>query len=194
MNTNYRSNAELDLGEVIREKLFYIKNPRMILITAVSFVAIAMFVTFLVSEPTSQLNQDIANELTPNPLAPAVKRTNTVNLPDDFSLMINEFDGIVINWPAELSDKTVIWDIQSATGDKKCQNITFNNGDKIRTLKVIIEENDNYFAEFSPLDNSALIKSIAIRSNFSLCGYTFSLKGSQAILGKNTYYAEIISF
>jgi len=188
------SNSELDLGETIREKLSYIKNSRIILTATVSIVVIAMFVTFLVSEPTNQLNQEIADELTQSSLDTAVKRTNTINLPDDFSLMINEFDGIVINWPAELSDKPVIWDIRSATGDNKCQNITFNNGDKVRTLKVIVEEDDNYFAEFSPLDNTTLIKSIAMRTNFTLCGYTFSLKGSQAVLGKNPYYADIINF
>ena len=80
----------------------------------------------------------------------------------------------------------------SGSGDKSCQTISFNKGEAIRPIGVLVDNGSDYFASFSPLDSKELIQALAFRGNFSLCGYNFSLKGSQAVLGKNSQYAPFL--
>jgi len=189
---NSSSDTEFDIGEAIREVLFRKKNSKLAFIFIISSVGIAMLVSFLLSEPTNENSKIVTNKPATNQLTSTQTRSNKITLADDFSLMSSEFDGIIINWPADTTTETEIWNINSAIGDKSCQKITFNNNDEIRTIRVIVEDGENYFALFSPLDSTKIIKNIALRSSFGLCGYKFSLKGSQAVLGKNSYYADII--
>lgn len=119
-------------------------------------------------------------------------RHHKVTLPDNFSVLATDYNGIVISWQAETSQAQKLWDIQTTEGDKSCQAITFNNGDSFRSLNVVVENGQQYFANFSPLDNASIVKAIALRGNFSLCGYNFSLKGSQAVLGKHPFYSELL--
>ena len=121
-------------------------------------------------------------------------RLSEITLPDSFSLMLSEHQGLIIHWQADSTSATELWSLTSAKGETTCQNITFNKGDKIRTTSVIVENNTEYYANFSPLDTKALIHAIAFRGNFSLCDYKFSLKGSQAVLGKHNDYAEFIDY
>jgi hypothetical protein len=50
------------------------------------------------------------------------------------------------------------------------------------------------FADFSPLDTQQLIQLIAFKRSFNLCDYDFSLKGSQAALGKHHAYAPYVEY
>jgi hypothetical protein len=86
----------------------------------------------------------------------------------------------------------LIWQQLTTQGDETCKGITYNNGDMIRTLNVIHENDGDYFAKFSPLDTKVLIRNLAIRSSFKLCGYKFSLNGSQSTLGKHSYYSKFV--
>lgn len=187
------SHDAFDLGGTIRNKLFSKKSAQTVLLTVFGLVFMIIVSIILISEPEVPEGQ-VETKNTPEKLiTSATKYENKITLPDDFSLLTNQYSGIVINWPADLSDKDILWDINSGIGDKTCQNVTFNNGDEIRTLRVEIEDSEHYFAVFSPLDSAQIIKNIALRSNFSLCGYHFSLKGSQAVLSKNSYYAGLIN-
>ena len=123
-----------------------------------------------------------------------VIRSYPVTLPDNFTVMLSEHKGIIINWQAEQSKESNYWTLETAQGDRSCVDLSFNNGDKVRTMSVLVEQGNEYFAQFSPLDTQQIIKNIAFRGSFSLCGYTFSLKGSQAALGKNKIYAELIEY
>jgi len=108
--------------------------------------------------------------------------------------MLSTFEGVIVNWPADAPKESLIWSQLSAQGDSSCQNITFNNGDSFRTLSVINDDNGEFYANFSPLDTKAILNSVAFRGKFTLCGYAFSLKGSQAILGKHKAYSEFIDY
>lgn len=121
-------------------------------------------------------------------------RSHAVTFPDNFSLMATDFNGMVIHWQAESVSKHKIWDVFTTEGDKSCQAITFNNGESYRALNVLSENEKGYFANFSPLDTQAIVKAIAMRGSFTLCGYKFSLKGSQAVLGKHFYYSDLLSY
>ena len=113
-------------------------------------------------------------------------------------MYLSQHRGISINWQADEVSDTVLWSQLTAQGDESCKVISFNKGEPIRTLSVQVVNsngtNINYFADFSPLDSKALIQALAFRGNFTLCGYDFSLKGSQEALGKNEQYAQWVDY
>ncbi len=188
--TNAQNTTQLDIGEQIREKLLSNKNALTTVIILVALVVSAMLFTTLLSTPNNTVE---SNNQPQKEAKPTLVRENELLLPDDFTLFTSLYGGLIINWQADNTAKTTLWDIRQAKGDKSCRQIEFNNGESTRTTSVEVEHQENYFAQFSPLDTQILIKNIAAKNNFSLCGYTFSLKGSQAVLGKHPYYAEILA-
>jgi hypothetical protein len=191
-SNSQKTNNNLDFLELITNQ--FIANKRIAIIIS-AIVALMLFIITLNNSFFSPSQENapeileqasIVNEQT--------SHNNIIALPDDFSLMTTSYDGIVISWSADNTDKNTLWNIKKAQGDKSCQAITFNNKDKFRTLLVSVENTSTYFAEFSPLDTNKILKDMAFRSSFSLCGYKFSLKGSQAILGKKVYYSEKIDY
>lgn len=191
-SVNRNTSDELDIGEVIRLKLLNNKNALLALAVLISIVVLAL----LFSSSSSSIddeNQNLReNEITTDPESKQVF-LHEITLPDDFTLFVSSFNGITIKWQGDASPEDFLWQQLTAQGDESCKVITYNNGEKVRTLNVLLENNGDYLANFSPLDTKALIKNIANRSSFSLCGYKFSLKGSQAILGKHSYYSEFIA-
>ncbi|TLU66897.1 hypothetical protein FE810_05165 [Thalassotalea litorea] len=121
----------------------------------------------------------------------SVERNHRLEMPDDFYLMMTEHDGLVIHWQADIQRDGEIWSLASAKGDDTCQYIEFNNGDKVRPYNVAVENGGDYFASFSPLDSRMLVQSLEKRGNFGLCGYNFSLKGSQKALNSHPVYIEL---
>jgi hypothetical protein len=120
-------------------------------------------------------------------------------MPDAFSLYLSPYKGLIISWQADEVNNGTLWSQVDVQGDKSCNNIAFsprksNKQNTFRTLNVTVEETTNYYASFSPLDTKELIQSLAFRGKFSLCGYSFSLKGSQSALGKNKHYAEWVDY
>jgi hypothetical protein len=189
--SNYKPDD--DIGEVIRLKLFNNKNAVLAITILISFVIMAMILTSIISTfDEEKLSTPKKNNIT---IEPAAIKTllHEVTLPDNFTLFVSSFNGMTISWEGDKTKSGFIWQQLTAQGDDSCIAITYNNGEMIRTMDVIQETNGDYLASFSPLDTKALIRNIAIRSSFTLCGYKFSLKGSQSTLGKHTYYSELIS-
>jgi len=199
-----KSEYQIDLGEVIRLKLLSNRKVQLAIaiiltITLISICA-SWFMDYLSNIDQSQTIQE------PNKVAKStqhvLERNHPLVMPDNFSLFLSQHQGIIINWQADEVNSPLLWSQISTQGDDSCQQISFNKGNAIRTLMVKVENNtavpsgvyNNYFASFSPLDSKALIQALAFRGNFSLCGYDFSLKGSQAALGQHKQYAEWVEY
>lgn len=114
--------------------------------------------------------------------APQVERISTA-MPDGFNLVLED-DVLIMRWLGETGSPTNIWSLATAKGDKTCSLMRFNNGTEYRPIVVDLLADTGTEARFSPLDTEAIIVDMARRGNVSLCGYNFSLKGSQAALGK----------
>lgn len=180
----------IDIGESIRLVLFSKKNARITIAVTSLLLVIALLISLIfgnsktVKAPQEQIID--VQEIT-------IDFQNKLTLPDNFSLMLSPDSALVIQWQTEADENHEVWALANAKGDKNCENITFNNGESIRSYRVSVKNND-YYAYFSPLDTKALINSIAFKNKFSLCGYNFSLKGSQAILAKSPYYTELLEY
>ena len=187
---------QADIGEIIRLKLVGNKKAQLAITAAVSVtvlsVIIAWLTTYIDSDTSPKINK-VVNETSTKPVI-SITRKHPLAMPDNFTLFLSEHQGVIINWQVDKVNTAEIWSQQSAKGDKSCQSITFNKGKSIRTLHVQIENNSDYFANFSPLDSKAIIQALAFKNSFSLCGYNFSLKGTQAILGKHKHYAGWIDY
>ena len=189
-NSGYQDSKEVDIGESIRLKLLSGKNAKLTLLILSLLIFSTLLVSFLISSFNSKEEQ-LLPEVAQNK---NIQRVSQLSFPDNFSLWLSQHRGLVINWQADETKQSQIWNINTAQGEKSCKDITFNNGNKIRTTTVTIENSDEYFASFSPLDTQALLQAIAFRGSFKLCGYKFSLKGSQAILGKHQDYAQMVNY
>ena len=119
-------------------------------------------------------------------------KTQHLAMPDNFALYLTPHQGILLHWQADNVTSGQLWSQLTAKGDKSCQIINFNKGNDFRPLSIEVEANTEYFASFSPLDSQALIQALAFQGSFSLCGYDFSLKGSQSVLGKHNSYAAFL--
>lgn len=122
--------------------------------------------------------------------APAVERQMTT-LPDGFSLVLED-DVLIVRWLGETGSPTTLWSLATAKGDRTCAALKFNNGTEYRPLEVSLLADTGTEARFSPLDTEAIIVDMARRGNVSLCGYNFSLKGSQAAIGKVAAFATYL--
>lgn len=179
----------LDIGEMIRLKLFN-KKYLIIFSSATTLLLVIAVVFSMISSGESENSAASHN----SDINEAEVRLHPISFPDNFHIMLSEHNGVIINWEGDNSTNKETWSLNSALGDKSCENIKFNNGDKRRALHVNVEGNNQYYASFSPLDTNDIIQGIAFRGTFTLCGYTFSLKGSQAILGKNMNYADMVEY
>ena len=112
--------------------------------------------------------------------AAAIKQ---VAMPDGFKVQL-EGRVLMLSWLGERGEPGTLWSLASAEGDSSCQNLTFNNGVSYRPMTVSLLADTSTQARFSPLDTPAIINDIAMRGSLTLCGYEFSLKGSQAALAK----------
>ena len=179
-----------DIGVFISLKSFCHKNSTRILIV-ISLLFILTITSSFILSSFQRNEQPRENNTKPDV---TLVRTARVAFPDNFSLLLSRHRGLIINWQADSDDDKKIWDLETAQGNKNCQDIVFNNGIKIRTTSVLVEDTEQYFANFSPLDTHNLLQEIAFRDDFMLCGYKFSLKGSQAILGKHIEYAKMVTY
>lgn len=173
---------------------FVASKKKTILIATLSVVTLIVIVSFLNSgESNEPIIEEVQQVTTPENRVPANDiRNNLIDLPDDYQLMTTEHGGLIITWQADVTDEKTLWSQTTANGDKTCESISFNAKTKIRTLQVIVENEEDYLAYFSPLDTKNLVTNIAKRSKFKLCDYEFSLKGSQAALNKNKFYRELL--
>ncbi len=193
------SQIQADLGELIRLKL--LNNKRLQLGIVISLLAI--FVTIVITslltsntkstqlhEAEQNLSQEqIIQQSNISGSKLIASRTQHLVMPDNFDLYLTPYKGILLHWQADSVATGQLWSQLTTKGDKSCQLINFNQGNDLRPLTIMVENNTEYFASFSPLDTQALIQALAFQGSFSLCGYDFSLKGSQAVLGKHNSYA-----
>ena len=181
---------KLELGESIRLALFKTKYARITVSVFSLILVLALALPFMFSSPTPITPQ---NKKISEATEAKASFQHKLTLQDNFSIMIAGENAIVIHWPANVVDNQDTWTLGTAQGDKSCQEIAFNKEAAIRTYRVSAIDS-GFYAYFSPLDTKALIKNIAFKNNFSLCGYNFSLKGSQATLGKSAFYANLIDY
>ena len=167
-------------------------TPKNIGIVIGLFVLVIVSLIFFSGSNTNQAEQEIAEQHAEAVNAVNRNRSQQVDFQDNFSLFITDYQGIVIHWQADVTITSEVWHAYTASGEQNCQALTFNTGERFTTLEVIAENGENYFAYFSPTDSEKIVKAIAKRSNFKLCGFSFSLKGSQSTLSNHRYYSEIL--
>lgn len=193
------NSKQTDIGELIRLNFLSNRKLQLGIIACVSLVFIGVFINSVfntINPKNTEFNETelsatqlLSNNTVTNIL---INKDHLLAMPDNFNLYLSEHRGIIIHWQADQVADGELWSQLSARGDKSCKIISFNKGSAIRPLAVLVENGSEYFASFSPLDSGELIQALAFRGNFSLCGYKFSLKGSQAILGKNNQYATFL--
>ena len=187
-----------DIGEVIRLNLQNNKQIQLGIAATLTLITIILLTFWIInrSETKEEILIDVAPQHQTSIAIATPTRNHALSMPDNYTLYLSDHEGISINWQADEVSESTLWSQLTAQGDESCKEISFNKGDSIRTLSVQVSKNDatNYFANFSPLDSKALIQALAFRGTFSLCGYNFSLKGSQAALGKNSRYAQWLEY
>lgn len=194
------STRQTDIGELIRLKLLKNKKAQLLVIAIIVITLIGViaswFVNYLSSNDKALTEVDLNKQIETKINRPT--RNHPLEMPDNYTLYLSEHQGISINWQADEVTDSVLWSQLTAQGDESCKEISFNKGEPIRTLSVQVLKNGgsnvDYFADFSPLDSKSLIQALAFRGSFTLCGYDFSLKGSQAALGKNSQYAQWVDY
>lgn len=190
---------QADIGELIRLKFLGNRKIQLGLIASVTLIFLGVLVNSTISAIPTEQNITNKSELhEPQVLDSSASATILTNkdhllaMPDNFNLYLSEYQGVIIHWQADEVANGELWSQLSTKGDESCQSIKFNKGSSIRPLSVLVENGSEYFASFSPIDSSELIKALAFRGKFSLCGYSFSLKGTQAVLGKHSQYAPFL--
>ena len=198
--TDYETaRKKTDIGELIRLTLLSHRKLQLGIIICVSLVCLGVLIDSPINASNPQQNNTSNAELNEPPvLSKSVpiniltNKNHLLTMPDNFNLYLSEYQGVIIHWQADQVANGELWSQLSTSGDKSCQSIKFNKGSSIRPLTVLVENGSEYFASFSPLDSGELIQALAFRGKFSLCGYSFSLKGSQAVLGKHNQYAPFL--
>lgn len=115
-----------------------------------------------------------------------------LELPDGFSVALEQ-NVLILRWLGEQGQPQTLWSLASATGDKSCSALEFNNGTEYRPVTVTLKSDSATEAYFSPLDTQGIIVDLARRGSISLCGYRFSLKGSQAVLEQNRTFGNYLA-
>ncbi|MGX5175090.1 hypothetical protein ACUR5C_13795 [Aliikangiella sp. IMCC44653] len=151
-------------------------------------VILGILVISFIQPDTNEPNQFA--EMTPQ--TEVKQRLNKIKMPDNYWLMFDQHKALTIAWQGDFGEDQVIWTAATAQGDESCAKIRFENGESYRLLTATRKNSGDYYADFSPLDSQKLVKAIALRSRFKLCGYEFSLKGTQAIIMANKAYASLI--
>ncbi|WOH37436.1 hypothetical protein RI844_19075 [Thalassotalea fonticola] len=182
--------ASNDLALLINNWL--LTNQKIAVIAAIIILVISAVITSLPFLNNTVLADEAAQNAEQQAEQPktVTHRQQLLAMPDEFYLLLDDHEGLIVHWKADLIREGEIWSQASAEGDDSCEVIEFNNGDKVRTINVVVEDSGSYYANFSPLDTAFVVKSLARRGNFGLCGYNFSLKGSQKALNSNPIYSD----
>mgnify|MGYP005813614195 CR=1 FL=1 len=155
--------------------------------TVTIFVAVIISIVWGVFDQPQQTAEQVTEQKV---VSPTKQRLNKIEMPDNFWLMLDEFDALTIGWQGDLTKDGQAWSALTAEGDNDCFEINFSIRDEYRTMLVTVKNQGDYYADFSPIDTKKIIHSIAQRDKFSLCGYDFSLKGTQAKLMNNQKYSS----
>lgn len=172
--------AQYNTADIEPKDLSHLRKPLLIgggvLTLLIMITVIFTQVSFDSAEEATESTEQVVAE----PQQPSYQ--HSLEMPDNFTLMIDNNQAVTVFWQADEVGAQELWSLKTALGDQSCSIIDFDRGKSLRTISVDVETGGNYYAHFSPLDSAELIKSIAGRNSFKLCGYSFSLKGSQAKL------------
>ena len=156
--------------------------------------AVIIIVIAIVGVNTTDGPDEVTDPAKTQEIAKEAKlRNHKIELPDNFFVMLDQYQALTIAWQGDLLSDGEIWLATTALGDAECTEIRFDNGDKYRTMRVEVKNQGDYYADFSPVDTLSIIEAIAQKSRFSLCGFDFSLKGTQSILMTNKAYYEYLT-
>ncbi|WP_412513738.1 hypothetical protein [Shewanella indica] len=156
------------------------------LVTALLGLGLIIWLLWPQAEPNDASGRDETTEI----VAETSDRV-TVRLPDSFSLSLDG-DLLRMSWLGDTDAPGPLWDLATAKGDRRCAELVFNNGTGYRPMSVVIGDNGKVEAAFSPLDSQVIVQDMARRGSVKLCGYDFSLKGSQAALGSVPAFRQFI--
>lgn len=146
----------------------------------------------LINAFSSSEDSDVEAEMSQGVIEPVNMSRQMVKLPDGFWLAL-EGDVLILRWLGDTGDAQNLWRLASAVGDKTCAELEFNDGSQFRPMTVDLLADGATEAKFTPLDKYVMVNNIALRGDFKLCGYKFSLKGSQAALMKNPQFETLLS-
>lgn len=167
---------------------WYQGNQKVAMVGAAVVSLAALITTIMPSFEFEQAPKEVVQQPI-NPVTPQKLRDYALEMPSDYFLMLDDNDGLIIHWRTSDDDNASLWSLLTGKGDQTCQALVFNDNSEIRTTMVSIEDGGDYYADISPLDTKKAVKAIADKSNFTLCGYDFSLKGSRSTIdGSETYY------
>lgn len=177
--------------------LWFNQNQRLSIIIAamISLATLLIVVMSLAENENTQSTQVNSQQIsTPKPKA----RLNKIEMPDQFWIMLDENDSLTIGWEGDIQTKSDLgennsyWSAYTGKGDQTCVDLHFSLGEKIKTLLVTVKNGGDFYADFSPTDTEIIVKSIADKDRFKLCGYEFVLKGTRSLLRKNSKYSEYL--
>lgn len=179
-----------DVGAEVLQQAWHYRKP-LGGFTAVLLLLAVVIVRWL--SPATADNDTAAATVTSHQNDVDVVATRaTIKLPDHFGLSL-EGDVLSLSWLGDTLTPGVIWDLATAKGDKRCAELVFNDDSRFRPLQVaIVDSNGQVEARFSPLDTKVLINNMALRGSIKLCGYDFSLKGSQAALQADAAFSHYL--
>ncbi|WP_108944789.1 DUF805 domain-containing protein [Shewanella halifaxensis] len=186
-----RSRSRSAQSQLAPIQQFIEANRKAVIIAAGSVVGCLLLVSLWTLFPSSETDNESVNVVDETEVVePKVERISTA-MPDGFSLALEE-DVLIMRWLGESGAPENLWSLATAKGDKTCSRLRFNNGTEYRPIVVDLLADTGTEARFSPLDTEAIVVDMARRGNVSLCGYNFSLKGSQAALGKTAEFRAFL--
>ncbi|BAJ04045.1 hypothetical protein [Shewanella violacea] len=180
------SSSRLSGSMAMRQWSYWAKENRKLLLAVATGLGVLVLIAGLLELLST--DEEVKSELVAEISAkvPAQVRQEA-KIPDGFSVLL-ENDVLIIRWLGEKRPAGELWSLASAKGDTSCAKLSFNDGSNYRPILVEHMPDTSIEARFSPLDTQGIISDIAIRGSIKLCGYDFSLKGSQSALSKNTAF------
>lgn len=196
-SASYHQVQHNDFNLSIEPLIEFFKAHQRYLIAGLTLVALIMALSFWLinNEQTTAVETPATEQIVKQPSLTLITHEQ-VSFDDGFSLASTDFNGLVLMWQTQQvsTQPKLLWDKLTEQNDDSCQRIGFNKGQAIELQRVVQTPTGEIQAYFSPLDSQALIQSLAFRGYFKLCGYQFSLKGSQATLAKHPHYGEMVSY
>jgi hypothetical protein len=162
------------------------------ILAGIAVVCLVIYLVMLMVNAFSNSDDEGESQMTQGVIEPMSMTRQMVKLPDGFWLAL-EGDVLILRWLGDAGDAQNLWRLASAVGDKTCANLEFNDGSQFRPMTVDLVADGATEARFSPLDKTVMVNHVALRGNFKLCGYEFSLKGSQAALMQNSQFESLLS-
>ena len=166
-------------------------------VSASVLVVVCLVVALWFDASSTDMEADVANQEASQDAVESNKLERVqVKLPDGFALVLESNhlgeETLVMRWLGDEGVAERLWSLADARGDKRCAHLTFNDGSQYRPMQVDLLADSATEARFTPLDTQKIIKDMARRGSVKLCGYNFSLKGSQAALGRELKFADIL--